>query len=49
MAEMRAVMQTVLSRMDVRAAGRRDEPMVRRAFTLSPGKGARVVVQSRLS
>jgi cytochrome P450 family 135 len=48
-AEMRAVMGTVLSRVDLRAARRGDERIVRRAFTLSPGDGARVVAVRRSS
>jgi cytochrome P450 len=46
-AEMRAVMGTVLRRVDLRPAGRRDEKIVRRAFTLSPKRGARVVAELR--
>ena len=46
-AEMRAVMGTVLKRVDLRPAGRGDEKIVRRAFTLSPGRGARVVAELR--
>jgi len=48
LAEMRAVMQVVLSRVELRPAERRDERIVRRAFTLSPSEGARVVVERRL-
>jgi cytochrome P450 family 135 len=48
LAEMRAVMQTVLSRVELRAASSEDERIARRAFTLSPGRGARVVVERRL-
>lgn len=48
LAEMRAVMQVVLSRVELRPARRRDERIVRRAFTLSPSEGARVVVERRL-
>jgi cytochrome P450 len=46
-AEMRAVMATVLKRVDLRPAGRRDEKIVRRAFTLSPKRGARVIAELR--
>jgi hypothetical protein len=46
-AEMRAVMGTVLKRVDLRPAGRRDERIVRRAFTLSPKRGARVIAELR--
>jgi cytochrome P450 len=46
--EMRAVMQTVLSRVELRAASAEDERVVRRAFTLSPGNGARIVVTRRI-
>ncbi len=49
LAEMRAVMQVVLSRVELRPAQRRDERIVRRAFTLSPSEGARVVVERRLA
>ena len=48
LAEIRAVMQTVLSRVELRPVSRRSEKMIRRAFTLSPGKGARVMVTKRL-
>ncbi|HEY8865620.1 MAG TPA: cytochrome P450, partial [Solirubrobacteraceae bacterium] len=48
LAEMRAVMQTVLTRVELRAASQRDERVVRRAFTLSPRDGTRVVVTRRL-
>jgi unspecific monooxygenase len=47
LAEMRAVMRTVLTRMDLEAVSRDDEPVVRRAFTLSPGRGASVVATRR--
>jgi cytochrome P450 len=43
LAEMRAVMATVLTRVELRAAKPADERIKRRAFTLSPGDGARVV------
>jgi cytochrome P450 len=48
LAEMRAVMQTVLTRVELSAASHGDEAMARRAFTLSPSNGARVVVKRRL-
>jgi len=48
LAEMRAVMQTVLSRVELEPVGRRGEKMARRAFTLSPGRGARAIVRRRL-
>ena len=48
LAEMRAVMSTVLSSVDLRPAGRGSERLARRAFTLSPGAGARAVVERRL-
>ena len=48
LAEMRAVMQTVLTRVELEPLTKRGEKMARRAFTLSPGKGARVVVTRRL-
>jgi cytochrome P450 len=48
LAEMRAVMQTVLTRVELRPAAGGDERIVRRAFTLSPGNGARVVVERRI-
>ena len=41
--EMRIVVESVLRRLDLRPATRRDERIVRRAFTLSPKRGARVV------
>jgi cytochrome P450 len=48
LAEMRAVMQTVLARVELRAAGRpKDERIRRRAFTLSPADGAQAVVTRR--
>jgi cytochrome P450 len=43
LAEMRAVMRTVLTHMSLRPASPRDERITRRAFTLAPGDGARVV------
>jgi cytochrome P450 family 135 len=46
--EMRTVIRAVLTSVELRAGGRRGEPMVRRAFTLSPKRGARVVVTRRL-
>jgi cytochrome P450 len=48
LAEMRAVMQTVLTRVELRVESRRSERIARRAFTLSPGDGARVVVTRAL-
>jgi hypothetical protein len=45
---MRAVMSTVLTRVELRPATGAGEPVRRRAFTLSPGDGARVVVERRL-
>jgi cytochrome P450 len=45
--EMRAVMATVLQRMDLRVAERPGERVERRAFTLSPGRGARVIATPR--
>ncbi len=45
LAEMRAVMQTVLTRVTLRPARERPEKIVRRAFTISPRDGARVVVE----
>ena len=47
LAEMRAVMATVLTRVELRPAAGRDERVKRRAFTLSPGDGARVVAERR--
>jgi cytochrome P450 family 135 len=41
--EMRIVIESVLRNLDLRPARRRDERIVRRAFTLSPKRGARVV------
>ena len=46
--EMKAVMQTVLTRVELRPESPRDERIARRAFTLSPGRGTRVVVTRRL-
>ena len=43
LAEMRAVMRTVLTRVRLRPASPRDERIARRAFTLSPANGAQVV------
>ena len=48
LAEMRAVMQTVLTRVELRPEQDKPERVVRRAFTISPREGARVVVQQRL-
>jgi cytochrome P450 len=45
--EMQAVMRAVLERVDLAPASGRDERVVRRAFTLSPANGARVVVTRR--
>jgi cytochrome P450 family 135 len=41
--EMRIVIESVLRHLELRPATRRDERIVRRAFTLSPRRGARVV------
>ena len=49
LAEMRAVMHTVLTRVELRPESERSERVVRRAFTISPREGARVVVQRRLA
>ncbi len=48
LAEMRAVMQTVFTNVELKVASERDERIGRRAFTLSPARGARVVVARRL-
>jgi cytochrome P450 len=48
LAEMRAVMSTVFERVELEPAAARPERIVRRAFTLSPRDGARVVVKRRL-
>ncbi len=48
LAEMRAVMQTVLTRVELRAEREQPERVVRRAFTISPREGARVIVRQRL-
>jgi cytochrome P450 len=45
--EMRIVIEAVLRHLDLRPAERRDERIVRRAFTLSPKRGARVVATRR--
>jgi cytochrome P450 len=45
--EMRIVIEAVLRNLDVRPAQPRDERIVRRAFTLSPNRGARVVATRR--
>ena len=45
--EMRLVIEAVLRNLDLRPATRRDERIVRRAFTLSPKRGARVVATRR--
>jgi cytochrome P450 len=47
LAEMRAVMQTVLARVELAAETARSERIVRRAFTISPGDGGRVLVTAR--
>jgi cytochrome P450 family 135 len=46
--EMRIVIEAVLRHLDLRPAERRDERIVRRAFTLSPKRGARVVATRRV-
>jgi cytochrome P450 len=46
--EMQAVIRTVLERVELSPWSPRDERVVRRAFTLSPSRGARVVVTGRL-
>jgi cytochrome P450 family 135 len=46
--EMRIVIEAVLRNLDLRPAERRDEAIVRRAFTLSPKRGARVVATRRV-
>jgi cytochrome P450 len=46
--EMRMVLRTVLSRVELRAPGRRSEPIARRSFTFSPRRAGRVVVTGRL-
>src|SRR6195256_1693507 len=46
--EMRIVIEAVLRNLDLRPAERRDERIVRRAFTLSPKRGARVVATRRV-
>ena len=48
LAEMRAVMQTVLTNVELKVVSERDERIARRAFTLSPARGARVRVTRRL-
>jgi hypothetical protein len=45
---MRIVIEAVLRNLDLRPAERRDERIVRRAFTLSPKRGARVVASRRV-
>jgi cytochrome P450 len=46
--EMKAVMRTVLTRVELRPESPADERIARRAFTLSPGRGTRVVATRRL-
>jgi cytochrome P450 family 135 len=46
--EMRIVIEAVLRNLDLRPAERCDERIVRRAFTLSPKRGARVVATRRV-
>jgi cytochrome P450 len=46
--EMRIVIEAVLRNLELRPAERRDERIVRRAFTLSPKRGARVVATRRV-
>ncbi|MDQ6914638.1 MAG: cytochrome P450, partial [Actinomycetota bacterium] len=48
LAEMRAVLRTVLTRVELGAPGR-PERIARRSFTFSPRRGARVVVRGRLA
>jgi cytochrome P450 len=48
LAEMRAVLRAVLTRVELGAPGR-GERIARRSFTFSPRRGARVVVTRRLS
>jgi cytochrome P450 len=45
--EMRVVLRTILSRAELRAPGRRSEPIARRSFTFSPRRAGRVVVTRR--
>jgi cytochrome P450 len=49
LAEMRAVMQTVLTRVELAPEHPEPERVVRRAFTISPREGGRVVVRQRLA
>jgi cytochrome P450 len=46
--EMQVVLRTILSRVELRAPGRRSEPIARRSFTFSPRRAGRVVVTRRL-
>jgi cytochrome P450 len=48
LAEMRAVMRTVFTNVELNVVAERDERIARRAFTLSPARGAQVVVAGRL-
>ena len=45
--EMRIVLETVLTRFDIRAAGRRPEEIARRNVTFSPRHGTRIVAQPK--
>jgi cytochrome P450 len=46
--EMQTVLRTILTRVELRAPGRRSEPIARRSFTFSPRRAGRVVVTRRL-
>jgi cytochrome P450 family 135 len=46
--EMQMVLGTILRRVELRAPGRRGEPIARRSFTFSPRRAGRVVVTRRL-
>jgi hypothetical protein len=44
---MRSVLRAVLGRYELQPCGEGREPTVRRAITVSPGAGARVVLRER--
>jgi Cytochrome P450 len=45
--EMRIVLQTLVRRLDLRAADRQPERMIRRALALAPARGGEIVAHAR--
>jgi hypothetical protein len=46
---MRIVLQTLASRLDLRAVDSRPERIIRRAITMSPARGGEVVAHERVA